>query len=222
MVVRRYVRLLRVLRGALRFDWHLCVNGPIEMRVRVQWGIRMDLVRIVGVWEQDSWLLLLVVVVTRLSRRVTIHHSALESLRLLHSLRWSLHMLLYTQMVILRLQHFNVCIRCQWQRCRSTVWLVILSRRGYMHRIADRGALRVYRQNLLRTPNLSTTTLSKRVTLPLVPSDGRWNRAEQLSFGFRLDIHEPNVPGLKVVVGHGVAWKRCDDPPNGGGGCRSE
>ena len=226
MVVRRYVRLLRILRGVLRFDWHLCVNGSIEVRVRVQWGIRMALVRIVGVWEQDSWsLLLVVVVVGRLNRRDAIHYSALKSLGLLHSLRLShswFHLLLYSQVVILRLQHFDVCIRCQRQRCRSTVWLVILSRCGYMHRIADRGALRVYRQNLLLTPNLSTTTLSKRVTLPLVPSDGRWNRAEQLSFRFRLDIHEPDVPGLKVVVGRGVAWTRCDDPPNGGGRCRRE
>ena len=27
MVVRRYVRLLRVLRAVLRFDCHLCVNA---------------------------------------------------------------------------------------------------------------------------------------------------------------------------------------------------
>ena len=129
MVVRRYARLLRVLRGVLQFDWHLCVNARIEVRVRIQWGIRMDLVRIVGVWEQDSWLLLLVVVLGRLSWD-TVHHSVLESLRLLYLLRWSLHMLLYTQMVILRLQSFNVCIRCQRQRCRSNTRLVILSRRG--------------------------------------------------------------------------------------------
>ena len=206
MVVRRYVRLLRVLRGVLRFDRHLFVNARIEMRVRVQWGILMALVRIVGVWEQDSRLLLLLVVLDRLSWGDNIYHCALESLGLLRSLRWSLHLLLYDQMVILRLQRFNVCIRRQRQRCRSNVGLVIL-----------RGALRVYRQNLLLAPNLSTTTLSnvsltvcihrsKRVTLRLMPPDGRWNRAEQLSLGFRLDIHEPDVPGLKVVVGRGVVW----------------
>ena len=109
--------------------------------------------------------------------------------------------------------------------------MVILSRHGYMHRIADR-APRVYRKNSLLAPNLSTTTRSeinltvcirrsKRVTLRLMPPDGRWNRAEQLSFGFRLYIHEPDIPRLKVVVGSGVAWKRCDDPLNGGGRCCS-
>ena len=58
-------------------------------------------------------LLLLVVVLGRLSWRDAIHHRALESLRLLHSLHWSLHPSLYTRMVILRLQGFNVCIWCQ-------------------------------------------------------------------------------------------------------------
>ena len=62
----------------------------------------------------------------------------------------------------------------------------------------------------------------KRVTLRLVPPDGRWHRAEQLSFIFRLYIHEPDIPRLKVVVGRGVAWKRCNDPPNGSGGRCSE
>ena len=38
---------------------------------------------------------------------------------------------------------------------------------------------------------------------------GDGKRAEQLSFEFRLYIHEPNVPGLNVVVGSGTAWKRC-------------
>ena len=38
-----------------------------------------------------------------------------------------------------------------------------------------------------------------------MPPDGRWNRAEQLSFGFRLYIHGPDIPRLKVVVGSGVA-----------------
>ena len=151
-----------------------------------------------------------------------------HSLRLSHS--W-LHLLLYTQIVILRSQSFNMCIRCQRQRCRSNVGLVILSRHEYMHRIADR-ALRIYRQYLLLAPNLSTTTRSdinltvcirrsKRETLRLMPLDGWWNRAEQLSFGFRLYIHELDVPGLKAVVGGGVAWKPCDDPLNGGGGCCS-
>ena len=51
LVVRRYARLLHVLRGVLRFNWHLCVNARIEVRVRVQWGIRMVLVQIVGVLE---------------------------------------------------------------------------------------------------------------------------------------------------------------------------
>ena len=50
-------------------------------------------------------------------------------------------------------------------------------------------------------PNLSTATLSKRVTLPLVPPDGRW---KQLSLKFRPYIHELDIPGLKVVVGSGV------------------
>ena len=199
----------------------------------------MALVRIVGVWEQDSWLLLLLlllVVLVCLGRRDTIHHSALESLRLLHSLRLShsrLYLLLYTQMVILRLQSFNVYIRRQRERRRSNVGLVILRRHGYMHRIADRGALRAYRQNLLLAPNLSTTTLSnvdltvyicrsERVTLHLMPPNGRWTRVEQLSFGLRLYTYEPEVPGLKVVAGSRVAWKRCDDSPNGGGGCCRE
>ena len=175
LVVRRYARHLRVLRGVLRFDWHLCVNARVEVcvRERVQWGILMVLVRIVGVWERDSRLLLLVMVLGRLGRGDTIHQSAL-----LHSLRWLLHLLLYIQMVILRLQSFNMRIRRQRQRCRSNVGLVILRR-----------ALRVYRQYLLLAPNPSTTTLSKRVTLPLVLPDGRWHRAEQLSFGLQLDIH---------------------------------
>ena len=123
----------------------------------------MALVRIVGAWEQDSWLLLLVVALGHLSRRDAIPHRAQESLRLLYSLRLSrswLHLLPSTQMAILRLQSFNMCIRRQRQRSRSNVGLVILSRHGYTHRIADRGALRVFRQNLLLAPNMSTTTLS--------------------------------------------------------------
>ena len=55
-----------------------------------------------------------------------------------------------------------------------------------------------------------------------MPPDGRWKRAEQLSFGFRLYIREPDIPGLNLVVGSGVAWEQCNDPPNGGGGCCSE
>ena len=47
MVVRRYLRFLRVLRGVLRFDWHVCINARIEVRGRT-WGIMMTLVRIVG------------------------------------------------------------------------------------------------------------------------------------------------------------------------------
>ena len=46
--------------------------------------------------------------------------------------------------------------------------------------------------------------------------------SEQLSFGFRLYIHKPDIPGLKVVAGSGVAWKRCNYPRNGGGKCGSE
>ena len=61
-----------------------------------------------------------------------------------------------------------------------------------MDRIVDRGALRVYRQNLLLAPNLSTTTLSNvnlTVYSPFQESDsalmlldGRWKagRAAEL------------------------------------------
>ena len=48
IVVRRYVRLLRVLRGVLQFDWHLCVNARIKLLVRVQWAILMALVWIMA------------------------------------------------------------------------------------------------------------------------------------------------------------------------------
>ena len=79
----------------------------------------------------------------------------------------------------------------------------------YTHRIANRGALQAYRQNLLVAPNLSTIILSnvnltvcihhsKRVTLRLMLLDGR---CEQLSLEFLHYNHEPNIPGLNVVVG---------------------
>ena len=80
----------------------------LTSEVRVQWdtdGFGTDRRRMV--------IGQLVVVLGRLSPRDAIHHRALESLRLLHSLRLSrswLHLLLYTQMVILKLQNFNVCI----------------------------------------------------------------------------------------------------------------
>ena len=87
-----------------------------------------------------------------------------------------------------------------------------------MQRIADRVELRVYGQNLLLGSNLNTATLSN-VNLT-VCIHGRWKRAEQLSLRFY--IHEPDIRGLNLVVGSGVVWKRCDDPPNGGGGCYSD
>ena len=43
---------------------------------------------------------------------------------------------------------------------------------------------------------------------------GGGKRAEQLSFEFGLYIHEPNIPGLNVAVGSGMAWKRCNGLPN--------
>ena len=160
----------------------------------------MALVRIVGVWELDGLLLMLVVVLPLggLRWRDSVHQRALEYLRLLHSLllahSW-LHLLLYSQRIILRLNRFDIRIRCQGQRCRCRLWLVILSRHRYMRRIADREVLRGYRQNLLLAPNLSTITLynvnptvcihrSKSVVLRLMPPNGRRKRVEQLGFGF--------------------------------------
>ena len=31
-----------------------------------------------------------------------------------------------------------------------------------------------------------------------------------------------DIPSLNLVVGSGVAWEQCNDPPNGGDGCCSE
>ncbi len=75
----------------------------------------------------------------------------------------ALYLFLCSQVIIPRLRNLYTCIGFQGQRrgCRRVlVILMRLSRNRHIYRIADEGALRVYRHYLLLVLNLSGCTLS--------------------------------------------------------------
>jgi hypothetical protein len=263
LIVSRAIRVVRIWSSVQRLEWQLRVAARFGV-LRVQCGICQILVHVVSVHELVGRLRLVRLVVRRvgvvmqqqlrvwLNRRDSdsMHQGALDCLPLQRLSRSRLRLLLRRQVVILRMGHLDMRVRCQGQRCRcrcrcrlgiiaalslslglglgmSLSLNVSLNVSLNIDRIGERAVFRVH---LLLVMSLnvriyhdgSKGAALRLLVLVLVPVDGQ----RVLGFGLHLRIHEPDVPTLEVVVRRGVAGERCDDRPNGSGGpgwarCRS-